>query len=373
MLALSIPLVAACGEPAYSHVSQYISELGAAGAAHAGLVAAAGFAPLGALVLAFVALAASAWPRTRAARTGALGIAATGTAYLASAVFPCDAGCPATGSASQAIHNAFGLAEYTGAIAGLALLGTAFRRDPVWRGLAPLTLAAAGLVALAFGAMLAPGLASQRGLFQRVAESAIFGWIALTSLRLLRHGARSEGTAAVVIAVCRSATHSMAKPVMATIRLVTGHGVEGDAHAGATVKHRSRVARDPQQPNLRQVHLIHAELHDALRTQGFDVAPGRMGENVTTRGLDLLALPAGTRLRLGARATIELTGLRNPCAQLDAIQPGLMAATLERDAAGRLVRKAGVMAIVVADGEVRPGDPIAVERPAPPHRPLEPV
>jgi MOSC domain-containing protein YiiM len=133
------------------------------------------------------------------------------------------------------------------------------------------------------------------------------------------------------------------------------------------------VARDPSQPNLRQVHLIHAELHDELRAGGFELAPGQMGENVTTRGVDLLGLPVGARLRLGQHAVVEITGLRNPCAQLDGIQAGLMAATLDRDHAGRLVRKAGVMAIVVEGGEVCPGDPIEVELPAPPHRALEPV
>jgi MOSC domain-containing protein YiiM len=165
----------------------------------------------------------------------------------------------------------------------------------------------------------------------------------------------------------------MRKPTEPSIRLRAGLGVEGDAHAGATVKHRSRVKRDPTVPNLRQVHLIHAELHDELARAGFTLAPGQMGENITTRGVDLLALPAGTRLHLGATAVIEITGLRNPCAQLDGIQPGLMAATLARHANGALIRKAGVMAIVQADGDVRAGDPIRVELPAGPHRALEPV
>ena len=176
-----------------------------------------------------------------------------------------------------------------------------------------------------------------------------------------------------VTAVSSSPAHTLTKPSGACIRLLAGLGVEGDAHSGETVKHRSRVARDPSQPNLRQVHLIHCELHDELKAAGFAVAAGQMGENVTTCGVDLLALPTGTRLRLGASAVVEVTGLRNPCAQLDRIQPGLMAATLDRDATGRLVRKAGVMGIVLAGGEVRPGDPIRVELPATPHRPLEPV
>ena len=177
----------------------------------------------------------------------------------------------------------------------------------------------------------------------------------------------------VVIAVCRSGAHTMSKPSCGAIRLLAGLGVEGDAHLGETVKHRSRVRRDPAQPNLRQVHLIHAELHDELRTAGFELEPGRMGENVTTRGIDLLGLPARTLLRLGDSAVVEVTGLRNPCTQLDGLQPGLMAATLDRDENGELVRKAGVMGIVVASGEVRPGDTVGVELPARPHSRLEPV
>ena len=180
-------------------------------------------------------------------------------------------------------------------------------------------------------------------------------------------------TRAVVTAVSHSATHAVSKRARERIRLLAGLGVDGDAHLGKTVKHRSRVARDPTQTNLRQVYLIHAELHDELRAAGFDVSPGKMGENVTTRGVDLLALPAGARLRLGDEAVLEITGLRNPCVQLNGIQRGLMAATLGRDEHGKLVRKAGVMAIVVTGGDVRPGDPIHVELPTQPHRPLEPV
>lgn len=139
------------------------------------------------------------------------------------------------------------------------------------------------------------------------------------------------------------------------------------------MKHRSRARRDPSQPNLRQVHLLHEELFEHLREAGFEVGPGEMGENVTTRELDVLGLPRGTRLRLGAEAQVELTGLRNPCRQLDGLHPGLMAAVLERDAGGGLVRKAGVMAVVLRGGDVRPGDEIVVELPSPPWRPLEPV
>jgi MOSC domain-containing protein YiiM len=176
-----------------------------------------------------------------------------------------------------------------------------------------------------------------------------------------------------VTAVSLSERHTLTKPNADSIRLLAGLGVEGDAHSGVTVKHRSRVARDPSQPNLRQVHLVHAELHDALREQGLAVSAGQMGENVTTRGVDLLGLPEGARLHLGDTAIVEVTGLRNPCAQLDRIQPGLMRATLERAHDGSLVRKAGIMAVVLEGGEVRPGDPIRVELPPDPHRPLTPV
>jgi MOSC domain-containing protein YiiM len=165
----------------------------------------------------------------------------------------------------------------------------------------------------------------------------------------------------------------MSKPARETIKLLAGLGVEGDAHLGKTIKHRSRVARDPSELNLRQVHLIHAELHDELRAAGFVMAPGEMGENITTRGIDLLSLPSGTRLRLGDAAIIEVTGLRNPCRQLDGLRPGLMAATLDRDAEGNLIRKAGVMAVVIEGGIVHAGDKIGVELPVAPYQPLKPV
>ena len=176
-----------------------------------------------------------------------------------------------------------------------------------------------------------------------------------------------------VLAVSASPSHRFSKSPQLSIRLLAGLGVAGDAHAGETVKHRSRVARDPTQPNLRQLHLVHAELFEELDAAGFRVGPGELGENVTTRGLDLLALPRGARLHLGAAAVAEVTGLRNPCRQLDTFQPGLMAATLGRDAAGGLVRKAGIMAVVLAGGEVAPGDPIRVELPSGPHERLIPV
>lgn len=176
-----------------------------------------------------------------------------------------------------------------------------------------------------------------------------------------------------VIAVSRGAGHGLGKANVPVIRLVAGHGVEGDAHAGVTVQHLSRLALHRTAPNLRQVHLIHAELHEELAAAGFVVLPGQMGENVTTRDIDLLGLPTGARLRLGAEAVVEITGLRTPCSQLEGLQPGLMVATMDSDSAGRPIRKAGVMGIVVAAGEVCAGDTIEVEPPPPPFQLLKPV
>jgi len=176
-----------------------------------------------------------------------------------------------------------------------------------------------------------------------------------------------------VVAVSRSASHTMSKPMVPCIKLLAGLGIEGDAHAGVTVKHRSRVARDPGQPNLRQVHVISVEMHESLRAKGFDLQPGQMGENLTTKDIDLHGLPAGTQLQLGLDAVIEITGMRNPCLQLDAIQDGLMEATLDHDAEGRLVRQTGIMAVVRTSGDVSPGDAIKATIPPEPRHPLEPV
>ncbi|MFJ6930273.1 MOSC domain-containing protein [Streptomyces nigra] len=177
----------------------------------------------------------------------------------------------------------------------------------------------------------------------------------------------------VVTAVSRNEVYSFTKPNRESITLLAGLGVDGDVHAGVTVKHRSRVAQDPTQPNLRQVHLIHEELFGELAEAGFRVAPGELGENVTTRGLDLLALPVGTLLRIGAEAVVEVTGLRNPCLQIDHFQDGLLKRVVGRDEAGRLVRKAGIMGVVAEGGVVHPGDTIEVELPDEPHRPLDRV
>lgn len=180
-------------------------------------------------------------------------------------------------------------------------------------------------------------------------------------------------TGARVIAVACGAGHGFSKPCQAAITLVAGMGVAGDAHAGVTVRHRSRLASTPDAPNLRQVHLLHAELFDELEPQGFVLAPGDIGENLLTRGINLLGLPSATRLQIGADAEVEITGLRNPCHQLDRFRPGLMAATLARGVDGSLVRKAGVMAIVITGGVVHPDDPIRVALPPQPYQPLRPV
>jgi MOSC domain-containing protein YiiM len=175
----------------------------------------------------------------------------------------------------------------------------------------------------------------------------------------------------VVTSVSLDPAHRFSKAVQPSIRVLAGLGVEGDAHMGVTVKHRSRVAKDPNQPNLRQIHLIHEELLDMLRLAGFQVRPGIMGENITTRGIALLDLPRATRLRIGKDAVVEVTGLRNPCNQLNKYQPGLMGAVLDRAEDGTLIRKAGIMGIVIETGEIELGDAIRVEWPSGPFQRLE--
>jgi MOSC domain-containing protein YiiM len=178
---------------------------------------------------------------------------------------------------------------------------------------------------------------------------------------------------ATVTAVCRNEERSFGKTPRDAIRLIPGLGVEADIHAGETVRHVSRMKVDPHQPNLRQVHLIHQELFAELAAAGFAVAAGCMGENITTRDIDLLALPRGTLLRIGPEVVLQVTGLRNPCKQLDDLQKGLMAATLEKRPDGSIARKAGVMSIVLTGGTVRPGDAIAADMPAEPREPLSVV
>ena len=186
------------------------------------------------------------------------------------------------------------------------------------------------------------------------------------------HIAVAESGASVV-AVCQSGEHAFSKPIAVRIELIAGQGVAGDAHAGSTVQHLSRVAVDPTQPNLRQVHVIHAELLDALAANGFAVKLGDLGENLITRGIDLLVLPTDTRLAIGSEAVLRVTGLRNPCAQIERFMPGLLAQVVERQPDGVIVRKCGIMAVVEASGAIAPGDRIAVMLPPQPHRALEQV
>ncbi|TLP48479.1 MOSC domain-containing protein [Cohaesibacter sp. CAU 1516] len=181
---------------------------------------------------------------------------------------------------------------------------------------------------------------------------------------------RPNGT---ILAVASSDHHGFSKALQTEIRLLEGLGVEGDAHMGETVKHRSRVRVDPTQPNLRQVHLIHSELFDEAAGKGFSVKAGDLGENITTSGIDLLSLPTGTLLRIGATAEVTLTGLRNPCQQINDWQPGLLSVMLVKGDDGGLIRKAGVMGIVRAGGVVKPGDRISFILPPEPHKPLERV
>ncbi|KUN35415.1 molybdenum cofactor biosysynthesis protein [Streptomyces longwoodensis] len=177
----------------------------------------------------------------------------------------------------------------------------------------------------------------------------------------------------VVTAVSSNGAYSFTKPNRDSIRVLAGFGVEGDVHAGVTVKHRSRMAQDPTQPNLRQVHLIHEELFTKVGAHGYEVAPGELGENITTRGLDLLGLPVGTLLHIGDSAVLEVTGLRNPSRQIDGFQDGLLKQVVGRDEHGNVVRKAGIMSVVKEGGVVRPGDTIDVRLPDGPHRPLDRV
>jgi MOSC domain-containing protein YiiM len=176
-----------------------------------------------------------------------------------------------------------------------------------------------------------------------------------------------------VVGVSRDSRHRFSKQAVDSIRVVAGHGIEGDAHAGATVQHLHPKRLDPTRPNLRQVHLIQSELHDELRELGYDVKPGELGENITTRGVDLLGLPRGTRLRIGSEAVLEVTGLRSPCQQINKFRPGLLKQVIHTEMDGTVVRKTGVMSVVLAGGVIHPDDVILVDRPDSPHVPLEVV
>ena len=174
-----------------------------------------------------------------------------------------------------------------------------------------------------------------------------------------------------MVAVSIDGKHRFSKTSRLSIKLTRGHGIEGDAHCGTYVRHRYLARRNPGAQNLRQVHLIPSELFAALKVAGFEVRPGDLGENIATVGLDLECLPLGTVLRLGASATLELTGLRTPCVLIDRFRPGLKD-RLQGGAAGPRFR-AGVMAIVREGGEVWPGDRISAVVPAPPYLALPPL
>lgn len=177
----------------------------------------------------------------------------------------------------------------------------------------------------------------------------------------------------IVVSVSAEPGHGFSKTPRVAITLLPGLGVQGDAHCGATVRHRSRVAADPLQPNLRQLHLFPAEWLEALDVRGFDLAPGGLGENVLTRGLDLLALPTGTLMRFSQGPLVAVTGLRNPCRQIEAYRKDLLAAVLDRDAEGAVVLKAGIMAVILEGGVIAPGDSIALSLPPEPHQKLQRV
>jgi len=176
-----------------------------------------------------------------------------------------------------------------------------------------------------------------------------------------------------VFSVSKDNTHNFSKTQCSSIFLIKGEGVEGDAHRGVRVKHRSRVKLDPNQPNLRQVHLIHYELIQELQTKGFNVDASTMGENITTSGIDLLSLPRGTKLAIGNEAVIKVTGLRNPCKQLDKYQSGLTKAVLDIAPDGNIIRKAGIMGVVLNGGEISKDDKIEVTMPPKPYQALERV
>ena len=184
-----------------------------------------------------------------------------------------------------------------------------------------------------------------------------------------RAGDEPDVPSGVVAAVSCDTGHNFTKPNVDSIELIAGLGVKGDAHLGETVQHLVRVREDPTRPNMRQVHLIHGELHDELKQQGFSLGPGDIGENITTRGIDLLSLPRGTRLHVGRDAVVEVTGLRTPCKQIERFQPGLLAA-VSQDANGNVFFKSGVMGIVLNGGVVKAGDAIRVELPPEPHQKL---
>jgi MOSC domain-containing protein YiiM len=172
-----------------------------------------------------------------------------------------------------------------------------------------------------------------------------------------------------VVAVHRKEEYGVFKEIQESVHLVKGFGVQGDAHMGTLVQHRYNKKQNPNQPNLRQVHLIQAELFDDLKELGLIVKPGEMGENITTRNIDIINLPLDTKLHLGDSAILQLTGLREPCGQLNTVQKGLKNAVLDESGKSRV----GVMSVVLRGGAVKADDLIRVELPSEPHQDLQPV
>ena len=175
---------------------------------------------------------------------------------------------------------------------------------------------------------------------------------------------------ASVVAVSKDEYHRFSKVPCTQITLIKGVGVRGDTHSGVTVQHLFAVEQDPRQPNLRQVHLLQQEFLDQARDQGYELTPGDLGENILTDDLDLVGLWQDTLLHIGSQAVVRVSGLRNPCAQIDSFRPGLLQVAVRRDLKGDVVRKAGIMGVVTTGGVVHPGDEIEVEWPAQPHRRL---
>ena len=156
---------------------------------------------------------------------------------------------------------------------------------------------------------------------------------------------------AAVVGLSIDDGHHFSKRAVERVTMVAGVGIEGDVHAGPLVQHRSRVRVDPNQPNLRQVHLIDDAVFAVAASAGFEIDHGDLGENVTVSGLDVHGLAVGTMLRLGESAFVAVTGLRNPCGQINGLRPGLLD-VLRRADGGDIVRRAGIMGVVVRGGEV---------------------
>ena len=113
------------------------------------------------------------------------------------------------------------------------------------------------------------------------------------------------------------------------------------------------------------------EILSELNDKGFSVIPGELGENITTQGIDLLSLPQGCQLHIGKTTIIELTALRNPCVQIENFQTGMLKEVISKDKQGKIMRKLGMMGVVLSGGHVQPNDEITIQLPEQPHKSLE--